>query len=466
MSTEPRAARGALLTLLATLSLTLSLVLPSGHAHAAPADGAVKDSPGEKIARGLRASPVHVDPAYADVLPPAQRQKLAAQIERSGIPIRIIVVPSISGDAWDGDPRKMADVVRDRLGESRQREAVYMTLSSSGDDFLNGYEYPDDKHQAFWAVAAVGHLDEMKDRSLYAKFSRAIDIVKAGNGDKVYKAATKDLDSSRTEPPEEREKGVPFLLIGALVAGLAVLLLAAWLVLRILRHRARGSHRVPYTSPHSVFASAREADARDLRGRAQHEVVALGEELGALDPAAAHDPSALQLALDAYAAAGTVLDAAEDTPDLAGVLALVHESRQALTRATRDPHGPGPKGVKGPKARKGARGSKGESDRLPLCFFHPLHGPATGRLRWRPLGRRDSLHVAACDACADAVARHRPPEVLTAPHEGRPVPYFEIPADRSLWAATGYGSLGEESLTARVARGDHTRARDAQEAAD
>lgn len=74
--------------------------------------------------------------------------------------------------------------------------------------------------------------------------------------------------------------------------------------------------------------------------------------------------------------------------------------------------------------------------------------------------------MAACDTCASAVASHRAPEVLTAPHEGRAVPYFEIPAERSLWAATGYGSLGEDTLTARVGRGDFTRARDAQDAVD
>lgn len=37
------------------------------------------------------------------------------------------------------------------------------------------------------------------------------------------------------------------------------------------------------------------------------------------------------------------------------------------------------------------------------------------------------------------------------------MPYFEVPSERSLWSATGYGSFGDESLTARVARGDFSR---------
>ncbi|MDJ1135929.1 hypothetical protein [Streptomyces iconiensis] len=476
MSTEPRAGLGALLApfalLAALLLLPLSQAPPAeaatGHTTPAPAKAAAaghaaavtapgKASPGEKIARGLRKSPVYVDPAYADALPPGQRGKLAAKIEKSGIPIRIVVVPYISGDAWDGDPGKMADVVRDRLGESKKREAVYMTLSASGGDFLNGYEYPGKRHQAFWGVAAVGHLDDMKDKSLYTRFSRAIEIVEAGNGDKVYEEATKDLGDA----PSRGTLGgglSPLLITALVVAGLAVLLAAALLV-RFLRHRSRTSVRVPFTSPRSVFATAREADERDLRVRAQHEVVTLGEELSALESSAAHDQAALQLALDAYAAAGTVLDAADGVPDLAGVLALVHESRQALTRATRATRGA--KGNQGGRNRRKAR----RDAQLPLCFFHPLHGPARERIRWRPLGRRDSLDVAACETCAAAVASHRAPEVLTAAQEGRTVPYFEIPAERSLWAATGYGSLGEGTLTERVARGDFSRAREAQEAA-
>lgn len=68
--------------------------------------------------------------------------------------------------------------------------------------------------------------------------------------------------------------------------------------------------------------------------------------------------------------------------------------------------------------------------------------------------------MATCAACTAALRHRRAPEVLTdTTADGRRVPYFEVPAGRSVWAATGYGSLvrGEDSLTARVARGDFTR---------
>jgi hypothetical protein len=178
-----------------------------------------------------------------------------------------------------------------------------------------------------------------------------------------------------------------------------------------------------------VFAAARAADESELRLRAEAEVLALGEAAEATESGT----PGLQHVLDAYAAAGTVLDAARGIPDLAGVLALVAEGRSALTGG----------------------------DGLPLCFFNPLHGRADRRLNWRPLGRRESLRVAACATCAAAVRTRRAPEVLTDTDEdGRTVPYFEIPSERSVWAATGYGSLvpGEEDgLTGRVTRGDFTR---------
>ncbi|WP_262505790.1 hypothetical protein [Streptomyces sp. TRM68367] len=92
-------------------------------------------------------------------------------------------------------------------------------------------------------------------------------------------------------------------------------------------------------------------------------------------------------------------------------------------------------------------------------------GRAAQRITWRPLGRRESLRVAACAECAWAVRTRRAPQTLTDRHEGRDVPYFDVPADQSLWAATGYGSLGAEPLTARVQRGDFTRAASARERA-
>lgn len=224
-----------------------------------------------------------------------------------------------------------------------------------------------------------------------------------------------------------------------LVVGTAVLAAVGTGLFLVRRRRSGGGTDAPFASPKAVFAAAREADEQSLRRRAHEEVVALGEELGDREGTT----PALGRALDAYAAAGAVLDDARGLTDLAGVLALVAEGRDAL-------HGGRAKGA---GKDRGAR-----TARLPLCFFHPLHGRAVRTIRWRPVGRRDTLRVAACQACARAVRERRAPEVLTDVRDGREVPYFEVPAEESLWAATGYGSLGDEALAARVARGDFSRA--------
>ncbi|EPD89244.1 hypothetical protein HMPREF1486_06564 [Streptomyces sp. HPH0547] len=410
------------------------------------ADGAAT-APGRRIADALRRSPVYVDPAYEQAFPVAEQRKLAAKIKKSGIPVRVVVVPFVTGDAWGGEPEKMVEVVRDRLGESPRQEAVYMTLSRT-EGYLSGHEFPrDGEHQAFWGVAAVGHQDDMDGKSLYAKFSRALEIVEAGNGDKVYEKATADLPRTPVRDEPGGPGGTSWTLVAALAGAALAVLLAALLGYRALRRRAGGSARTPFTSPRSVFAAARTADADDLRERAQRELLAYHEDVLAHEPGEgnAHpdgDATAhYQLALDAYDAAGRVLDGARGVPDLAGVLALVHEGRGALGRAA--------------TARRGRRRKPGTT--LPLCFFHPLHGPADRRVRWRPLGRREALHVAACTTCAAAVAAHRAPEVLTQTHGDREIPYFEVPPAQSLWARTGYGSLGETTLTTRVLRGEFSR---------
>ncbi|MEU2909039.1 hypothetical protein ACFYM3_07520 [Streptomyces massasporeus] len=318
-----------------------------------------------------------------------------------------MLTPFTKGDAFDGDSDVLAGIVRDRLPD--QRELVLITADSDFPDSLRGYEWPADTHQAGRAVAATGFLDEMRDAGLADLTAKAVDLVAEGKGEQRYEEATRDL--GRSAPPTKTGSGAGsesgsgsgwWPLVGVPVLALTALAARAVLV--------RSRKRSPAV-PQLVFATARAADEAGLRRRAEAEVLALGEATREADVAMT---PGLQQALDAYAAAGKVLDEARGLPDLAGALALAQESRAALT------------------------GSPG----LPLCFFNPLHGRAARRSGWRPLGRRDRLDVAVCGACANALRDRRAPEVLTDTDEnGRTVPYFEIPATRSAWAATGYGSL-------------------------
>ncbi|MFJ2955323.1 hypothetical protein [Streptomyces sp. NPDC087270] len=427
--------RGAVLALLAGLSTLCGLFVaaaPAGAAQApartqaqsqaqarsqvhapvrlgAPATGGTA---GQRIADALKASPVYVDPAYAGAVPPARQKQLVARIGRTHLPIKVALVPLVKGDAFDGDSTVLQGVLHDRLGMGN---LILITMDGEFGDTLTGQEWPDDTHQVMDAASAVGLMDDMKSAGLADRVAKAIDLIASGDGKKAYDQATADIGGPPTTAKAEHGKGGsagsgPGAVVWLLVVAAVVVLGggAGWL----LRRRSMARRASPFAFPREVFAAEEVADESALRRRAEAEVIALGE---AVEDADAGSRPGLARALDAYAAAGKVLDGARGIPDLAGVLALVAEGRDAFD---------------------------GRFDALPLCFFDPLHGRAARRLVWRPLGSRDTLRVAACAECATAVEQHRAPEVLTdTATDGRRVPYFEVPAGESVWAATGYGSL-------------------------
>lgn len=377
------------------------------------------------------------DLAAATVLAEADRAALAGHAYRH--------------DSFDGDPSVLAGVVHDRLA---RRSLILITMDDFG-DALAGWEWPDDRHQARDAVSAVGFLDQMQNAGLGDRVDKAVDLIAQGDGTKVYQQATADLDGSPT--PAARAAGhngslsgggSGLVVVPAVVGALLVAGGGFWL----LRRRRAARAVSPFAFPQAVFAADEAADEEAIRRRAEAGMIALGEAVEDADP---RSRPGLRGALDAYAAAGKVLDGARGIPDLAGVLALVAEGRDAY------------------EGRPGA---------LPLCLFDPLHGRAERRIGWCPLGRRGTLDVAACGECARAVGEHRAPRVLTdVTRQGHRVPYFEVAPADSVWAATGYGSLvpgpadgrtgdgadgtdaaGDPgSVAARVLRGDFARTRHA-----
>ncbi|MER7708153.1 hypothetical protein ABTX81_35345 [Kitasatospora sp. NPDC097605] len=392
------------------------------------------DSPGTgatatAIAEALATSPVYVDPSFAAAVTASQQRELADRIAATGLPIKVVLVPLKKGDAFDGSADSLAAVVRERLGRP---QLILLTNDQYG-SWLRGTEWPDDTHQARDAAMAVGMLKELKDAGLAARVGRAVDLISTGQGTEVFKAESARADRERSARPTVKEKATDSSPGGSgtpLVVGAALVLAAAVGAAFLLRRR-RSPRHTAFTFPDAVFAADQAADEAGLRRQAAAEVIALGEAVDGADGAAT---PGLGRALDAYDAAGRVLDAARGIPDLAGVLALAAEGRSALAA----------------------------EPRLPLCFFDPRHGSAVRRTTWRPLGRRERVDVAVCEDCAQALRARRAPQVLAVRDQGRTVPYFELPADRSLWAATGYGSLLSgpgDTLAARVGTGEFSRAR-------
>ncbi|WP_239965188.1 hypothetical protein [Streptomyces sp. CBG9] len=204
--------------------------------------------------------------------------------------------------------------------------------------------------------------------------------------------------------------------------------------------------------PRTVFTTAEEAAFVRMRARAAELLPELGLLIAEAPVALPGGTPGMERALDAYAAAGTVLDGARDLADLAGVVALVEEGTAPIRAAMN--------AARPRRRRLLSRRPVPAQPHTPLtCFFNPFHGLATaGEASWRMLGRRDLLTVAVCAECAAALAARRTPQSLTVRHEGRLVPYYEVPPEQSLWAATGYGSLTGGPLAPLVNRGDFRRA--------
>ncbi|MFF7454432.1 hypothetical protein [Kitasatospora sp. NPDC008115] len=415
--------------LFAALLVACAALLGPGTGAPARADSPGPGPAATTIVEALATSPVYVDPSFAAAVTASQQRDLADQIAATGLPIKVVLVPLKKGDAFDGSAKSLAAVVQERLGLP---QLILLTNDEYG-SWLKGTEWPDDTHQARDAAMAVGMLKELKDAGLTARVARAVELIRTGQGTEVYKAESARADREYSARPRPKDKaaesssssGGPGTLL--VVAAALVLAVAGAFLVR----RRRSPRHTAFTFPDAVFAADQAADEAGLRRQAAAEVLALSEAVEGADGATT---PGLARALDAYDAAGRVLDSARGIPDLAGVLALAAEGRSALAA----------------------------EPRLPLCFFDPRHGAAVRRTVWRPLGRRERVDIAVCEDCAQALRARRAPQVLAVRDQGRTVPYFEVPADRSLWAATGYGSLlsgPDDTLAARVGTGEFTRAR-------
>ncbi|KJK57303.1 hypothetical protein [Saccharothrix sp. ST-888] len=164
-------------------------------------------------------------------------------------------------------------------------------------------------------------------------------------------------------------------------------------------------------------------------------------------------------ALEAYEAAGRLLDDATDLPDLAAATVLAERAVERLAAAHAVHAGLRPTA---PVLR---------------CFYNPLHGSASPPVgkgpkkeRQRP---RTSARQAAADrrpACADcrrAILAGQTPDVLPAllpaKAAGRGagrllVPYYAVPQQWSPWSVSACGAYDDQA-PALVLRGGHRRDR-------
>ncbi|MGW9555728.1 hypothetical protein ACWGSK_14590 [Nocardiopsis sp. NPDC055551] len=435
MSTEPRTRDrspwAALRALVPVLTLALSVAFaPAALADPAEGTGPTEGTdpgevtPAQAIAESLTESPVHVDPAYEDAFSTEARERVAERIAGSDLDLYVIVVPLVEGGTWNGESEAMASAVHDRLGEG---ERHYLVYNSSGD--LEGHDLgtaPDDwSRPAFYGALAARYETMIGQSLIPTEVEAAIEAALSDDPEAAYEAAMDAYHEESgtggftnpvsTMDPALRDLGV-VVLVGLVGVGLCLFYV-----------RTRRRSAVP-VAQHAAFDNADRARLESVVESGAHDLIELGERLQAADLI---DAQNLSRALDARDAAARVHDrmVAEGPtlPDAVGVLVLLDLAEDALV-GRRTPRRP--------------------------CYANPLHGTGTKTTQWREFGGSRTIRVPLCAECARAVRGRVRPTVLPAHHDGVEIPYFEVPAQESVWAATGYGTLRDD-LVERVLRGDH-----------
>ncbi|MGI5121640.1 hypothetical protein ACQEU5_19200 [Marinactinospora thermotolerans] len=451
MCTDRRRVVGALPM---TVALAVALWTPPAFA-AAPAAAPQGGEQGrtEQIVSSLRESPIYVDPSYASAMPEEQRRELAEDIQDSGVPLYVIMVPLIHGGAWQGDAGELIAAVHDRLGVDEAHYLVTDQYGLEGEDITHGSQDPE--HSAFYA-AMVADNEADYDGAVAARVERAVEVTLSGEAEEIYdrlsaealasaeaveEEAAEQAAEETPEPSEEEAGGDGTALWWGAAALLALLAFGgAFLVWR--RRARRPSPIASAPVSHAAFDNAEHARLDGLAERIRADLVEVGERLSATTTGDRGGPEAveaLRLALDAHAAAGAAYDAIgdgrADLADAAGALVLLDVAEDAMARARALDEGRVPAE---PRAH---------------CYANPLHGTRTTRTRWRALGERRSMEVPLCAECARRVNSRLQPDALRVEHEGHIVPYYEVPAEQSVWSATGFGALRDD-LVARITRGD------------
>ena len=268
-------------TLIAMLATLLLVPGPSASAQ---------DMVGE-AADALARDPVYVAPEAADIVTPAQAERLRARIgEIDAGPVYIAVLPASAADEGGGSARGVAMAIQDRLG----REGTYAAVA--GRSFAAGST---DRRGA--GEAATAAFDAHRSEGVAAVLGDYVERVarlRAGGG----------ADGGGGPPPI-----VPLALVAALGG--------AFLLVR-RRHGA-----------------ARQALLAELRENVRDDLVALGDDIRALevdvempgaDPRAKEDYDS---AVAAYDRADTLAEQARAPEDFEPVGAAVEEGRYAMTAA-------------------------------------------------------------------------------------------------------------------------------------
>lgn len=338
----------------------------------------------DSVASALRSNPVYNDPAAENALTSGQAADLRAQIQQTGLPIYIAVLPA-SAATETGGPEELLRDLRNAVG----RSGVYAIIAGN----------------AFRAGATEGSVTGIADAAFASQSSNgpyAVLEAFVTGVDEQYNSS--GASGSSGSSSSGGSPFVPLLIIGVIVAGIVALIVWS-------RRRSRA-------------AQAQRIAA--LRGVLDADVTQLGERLGAfdltdprLDDAGRAD---LQRALDSYASASDASSGATSDSDITRATSELEEGRYALACV---------------EARMDGRALPSHR---PPCFVDPRHGPSSDDVEWAPEGGTPRP-VPVCSSCATTLRSGSVPEALEVDTPAGRQPYWRAGGDYAPYARGYYSSF-------------------------
>jgi hypothetical protein len=299
-----------------------------------------------------------VDPQAQGVLSPDEADALRRRIEEVAPgELRIAVLPPSAGD-----PRPVTRELRSRLGGS--------VGTVAGNSF---------------AVDGTAEVEDAATAAVNANEGEGAATVLLDFVDRVGGAGT----SGGTGSDDGGGVGAGgLILLGLAGAGGAAVLAS--------RRRRRREE---------------EAAFAEVKDNARDDLVALGEDIRALDldielpNVSAEARADYEQAVNAYDRADSAWETARRPEDLEPVGAALEEGRWAMASA---------------KARLEDREPP---ERRTPCFFDPRHGPSSREVEWAPYGGEPRM-VPACEADAQRVEHGDDPEAREVTLGGQRMPYW------------------------------------------
>lgn len=387
-----------------------------------------------EIVAELQDTGVYVDPSLARQLPPAFQTELREQVADSKVPVHVAMVPVPETDpTFHGDHELFAGVLHGDLGE----DGVYLVYSEIFGR-IDGVEYGLTGREPYmaWFAATREHEGDLQQQ-----LTKTVTYLNNGKGREVYERLSEQREeqgssSSTGQPSYDGGANNAAETVGATVGIVLLIAGAAYAVRRFARRRKKPTARYikgkgyvtdrPFELPAATLSMIRQSRDEQLERRAEAEVLALGEAIDGTEMKGGA-PESWQAALDHYDLSRRILDGEHSQADVVGALVLSERGQAALSAASRG----------------------GSWQPEPSCYFNPLHGRSSRKVRWS--GASGATSVPACTSCARAIeAGREPDDVLDFVVDGRATHYFDL--DLEPWSSTGYGAL-DPDLTGRLFRG-------------